>query len=92
MKLKRGIVSDAANVSTTNLVIAGTQFIETVVLARMLRPEEMGLVAIIAVIIGLVRSFSDFGFGNALIHFQNTSFQIESSNNINISDYLNSFI
>jgi O-antigen/teichoic acid export membrane protein len=79
MKLKRRIVSDAANVSTNNLVIAGTQFIETVVLARILRPEEMGLVAIIAVIIGLVRSFSDFGFGNALIHFQNTSRAIFSS-------------
>lgn len=73
MKLKRRIISDAANVSMTNIVVAGTQLLETVILARMLLPEEMGLVAVIAVIIGFVRSVADLGVSNALIHFQNTS-------------------
>jgi len=73
MKLKRRIISDAANVSMTNLVIAGTQLVETIILARMLIPEEMGLIAIIAVILGFVRSIADLGVSNALIHFQNTS-------------------
>ena len=73
MKLNRRIVSDAANISTTNLVIAGTQLVETIILARMFLPEQVGLVAVIAVILGFVRSFADLGVGNALIHFQNTS-------------------
>ncbi|MGA2507754.1 MAG: MOP flippase family protein [Chitinispirillaceae bacterium] len=73
MKLNRRIVSDAANISMTNLVIAGTQLAETIILARMLLPEQVGLVAVIAVIVGFVRSFADLGVSNALIHFQNTS-------------------
>ena len=73
MKLKRRIISDAANVSMTTIVVAGTQLLETVILARMLVPEEMGFVAVIAVIIGFVRSVADLGVSNALIHFQNTS-------------------
>jgi O-antigen/teichoic acid export membrane protein len=71
--MKRRIVSDAADVSMMNVVIAGTQLIETIILARLLLPEEIGLIAVIAVIIGLVRSFADLGVGYALIHFQNTT-------------------
>jgi O-antigen/teichoic acid export membrane protein len=73
MKLKRRIISDAANVSMTNIVVAGTQLLETVILARILVPEQLGFVAVIAVIIGFVRSVADLGVSNALIHFQNTS-------------------
>lgn len=79
MKLNRRIVSDAANVSMTNMVIAGTQLLETIILARMLLPEEIGLIAVITVIIGFVRSFADLGVSNALIHFQNTSRSVFSS-------------
>ena len=79
MKLNRRIVSDAANVSTANVVIAGTQLLETIVLARMLRPEEIGFIAVITVILGLVRSFADLGISNAIIHFQDTSRAVFSS-------------
>jgi O-antigen/teichoic acid export membrane protein len=79
MKLKRRIIADAANVSMTNLVIAGTQLLETIILARMLIPEEIGLVAVIAVVIGFVRSMADLGISNSLIHFQNTSREVFSS-------------
>jgi O-antigen/teichoic acid export membrane protein len=79
MKLKRRIISDAANVSATNMVVAGTQLLETIILARMLIPEEMGLVAVVAVILGFVRSIADLGVSNALIHFQNTSRTVFSS-------------
>jgi O-antigen/teichoic acid export membrane protein len=79
MKLKRRIIADAANVSMTNLVIAGTQLIETVILARMLVPEEIGLIAVIAVVIGFLRSMADLGISNSLIHFQDTSRAVFSS-------------
>ncbi|MBN1130831.1 MAG: MOP flippase family protein [Chitinispirillaceae bacterium] len=79
MKLKGRIISDTANVSMAASVTAGTQLLETIILARILVPEEMGLVAVIAVIIGFVRSVADLGVSNALIHFQNTSRRVFSS-------------
>lgn len=79
MKLKRHVVSDAAAISTSNLVIAGTQLLETIILARLLLPEEMGLIAVIGLIFGFVRSFADLGISNALIHFQDTSRRAFSS-------------
>jgi len=79
MKMKRRIIADAANVSTTNLIIAGTQFLEILVLARKLLPSDLGLIALIAVIFGLLRSVADLGTGTALIHFQTLSRRAFSS-------------
>jgi O-antigen/teichoic acid export membrane protein len=73
MTMKRRVIADAANVSTTNLIIAGTQFLEILVLARTLPPADLGLIAIIAVIIGFLRSVADLGTGTAIIHFQRLS-------------------
>ncbi len=77
--MKRRIIADAANVSTTNLIIAGTQFLEILVLARTLLPPDLGCIALIAVILGLVRSVADLGTGTALIHFQTLSRRAFSS-------------
>jgi O-antigen/teichoic acid export membrane protein len=79
MKMKRRVIVDAANLSTTNLFIAGTQFLEILVLARTLLPSDLGLIALIAIIFGLVRSVADLGTGNALIHFQTLSRRAFSS-------------
>jgi len=79
MKMKRRILADAANVSTTNLVIAATQFLEILVLARTLLPADLGLIALIAVILGFGRSVADLGTGTALIHFQTLSRRAFSS-------------
>jgi teichuronic acid exporter len=79
MKLKRHVIADAAAISTSNLVIAGTQILEIIILARLLLPEEIGIIAIIGLIFGFVRSFADCGISNALIHFQNTSRSVFSS-------------
>jgi len=76
---KGRIIADTANVSMAASVTAGTQLLETIILARILVPEEMGFVAVIAVIIGFVRSFADLGVSNALIHFQDTSRRVFSS-------------
>jgi O-antigen/teichoic acid export membrane protein len=70
MNALRRIAWDAANVSASNAVTALTQLLETVVLARLLSPDNLGTIAIIAVIIGFIRSVADVGVGNALLHFQ----------------------
>jgi O-antigen/teichoic acid export membrane protein len=71
--MKRRVIADAANVSTTNLIIAGTQFLEILVLARTLLPADLGVIALLAVILGFGRSVADLGTGTALIHFQSLS-------------------
>ena len=45
----------------------GIQFIVSVVLARLLMPEEFGLIAMITIFISISQSFIDSGFGRALI-------------------------
>ena len=48
----------------------GVGFVVSIVLARLLAPEEFGLLAIITVFINLASVFLDFGFSTALIQKQ----------------------
>ena len=48
----------------------GTQalsFIGNVLIARVLSPEDYGLIALLALIIGLANTFTDSGFSDCLI-------------------------
>jgi len=45
----------------------GTGFIVTIFLARLLGPEDFGLIAMIMVIVGIAQVFTDIGLGGALI-------------------------
>jgi len=49
------------------LLSQGMGFIVTIFLARLLEPEDFGLVALIMVIIGIANIFTDIGLGGALI-------------------------
>lgn len=49
------------------LATQGMSFIITIFLARLLEPSDFGLIAIVMVIIGVARNFSDVGLGGALI-------------------------
>ena len=51
----------------------GVQILITAVLARILAPEEFGLVAIVSVFTALFSLFSDMGIGNAIVQYQNLS-------------------
>lgn len=46
-------------------------FVVSIVLARLLMPEEYGRVALITVFISVLNVFVDSGFGNALIQKKN---------------------
>lgn len=54
-----------------NLAGAGATFVIGVILARLLAPEEFGLVAMVAVFIALVQGLMDFGLSGALVQRSN---------------------
>lgn len=49
----------------------GIGFIVSIIIARLVSPEEYGLLALITVFLALAQVFIDSGFGNALIQRQN---------------------
>ena len=51
----------------------------SVVLARLLLPEEFGLIAILMIFIGIAKSFADSGFASALINKKEATFLDECS-------------
>lgn len=48
----------------------GIQFVISIILARLLFPEDFGLVAMLAIFMGIAQSFINSGFGQALIQKQ----------------------
>jgi len=51
----------------------GVQFVIAIILARLLLPEQFGLIAMLGVFLALAQIFLDSGFGSALIQKQNTN-------------------
>ena len=62
-KVKRGVIYNAG----ARLIGVWTQVAGTVVLARLLLPEDFGLVALGMLIIGFATKFGEFGFSAGLI-------------------------
>lgn len=57
----------------------GAQFVVTIVLARILTPEDFGAIAMLALFIGVGTVFIDGGFSSALVQRQNTTHTDEST-------------
>lgn len=57
----------------------GLQFSVVIILARLLTPEDFGIVAILGVFVGLAGIFTDGGFSSAIIQKKNTSVEDEST-------------
>ncbi len=55
------------------------QFVIAVILARLLAPEEFGLIAMLGIFMAVAQSFIDSGFGYALIHKQDATHVDECS-------------
>jgi O-antigen/teichoic acid export membrane protein len=51
----------------------GIQFVISIILARLLLPEEFGLIAMLAIFMAIAQSFINSGFGQALIQKQNVT-------------------
>ncbi len=57
----------------TQIIRQVVQFIISIVLIRLLLPEEFGLVGMVTVVTGFVIIFRDFGLGSAIIHKKEVS-------------------
>ncbi len=55
------------------VIVQGGNLIIGVLLARILSPNEFGLIAMITVLTGFINIFNDFGFGSALIQRKDIS-------------------
>ena len=49
----------------------GMQFVLTIVIARILSPDDYGLVAMLGIFMAIAQTLVDSGFGNALIQKKN---------------------
>lgn len=68
MSLKSKSFSAVRWTSFAALFRSGLQFLQLVILARLLVPEDFGLMAIVGSIVAILRLFSDLGLGKAIIH------------------------
>lgn len=67
---RRGVFQGAVWVALSRLIVRSLGLVSTLVLARLLTPEDFGLVAIAMSVVAMLRAFSEFGFNEALIHYK----------------------
>ena len=72
-KLKDKVLSGLVWTFGERILAQGVSFILSLVLARLLMPQEYGKVAIILVFINIAEVFVSSGFGEALIQKKNTT-------------------
>ena len=73
MSLKRQAAEGAYWTGTSGVAVTVLQFAQLAVLARLLVPEDFGLMAMMMVVIGFAQAFADMGVSNAIIHRQDTT-------------------
>ena len=69
--LKRSVLSGVVWQYVQKLGSQAVQFVVSIILARLLCPEDFGMIALLGVFISLSNLFIDSGFGNALIQRKN---------------------
>jgi len=52
------------------LITTVLQLLQILVVARLLQPEDFGLMSMVTVVIGFAQAFADMGISNAIIHRQ----------------------
>jgi lipopolysaccharide exporter len=61
------------------VTVTGVQFLQTLILARLLSPEDFGLMAIVLMVLGFVQTYADMGISSAIIQRQDTTVEQLSS-------------
>lgn len=79
MTLRKAAFSAGRWTAVSTMLVAALQMIQTVILARILRPEEFGLMAITGVVLAVLSLITDFGLSRAIIHFDDLPQRILSS-------------
>lgn len=73
MSLKKSAVSGVKWMSASSAIVQGVAFLKFAILARLLAPEDFGLMGMIGVVIGFAQAFDDMGISNAIIYRQDTT-------------------
>lgn len=73
MDLRRIIISATRWSAADRLGSQGVQLLFSVILARLLLPEEFGLIAMLTIFFAIAQTFVDSGFGSTLIQKKNAS-------------------
>lgn len=71
--LKNKTVKGMGWSAVENVTRTGVAFVVSIILARLLSPEEYGLIGILAIFIAIFNAIVDSGFTNALIRNQNAT-------------------
>jgi teichuronic acid exporter len=75
MSLKKKTISGLTWSFIDSFANQGLTFVIGIILARLLSPEEFGLIGMLAIFIAISQSFIDSGFGQALIRKQHCTVQ-----------------
>jgi len=73
MSIKSKAISGVKWTSVSSVFTISFQFIQLTFLARLISPDDFGLMGMILVVIGFAQRFADMGISNAIIHKQATT-------------------
>jgi lipopolysaccharide exporter len=73
VELRRQALAGAKWTGAATLASALLQFLQVAVLARLLRPEEFGLMALVLLVVGFAQAFADVGLSGAIVQRQDAS-------------------
>lgn len=65
--MKKQVLSGSFWSAASNITAQGINFVVTIILARLLVPDDFGIIAISSVIVGVITLFQDLGMGAAII-------------------------
>jgi O-antigen/teichoic acid export membrane protein len=73
MSIKNQAVKSAKWTLAASVVTSLVSFVQLAVLARLLTPDDFGVLAMATIAIGFAQMFGDFGFSNAIIYYREVS-------------------
>jgi lipopolysaccharide exporter len=79
MSLKQIAFSGARWTTISTGIATAVQLLQTIILARLLSPEDFGLMAIVVMVLGFLQTYADMGISSAIIHRQDATLDQLSS-------------
>jgi lipopolysaccharide exporter len=73
MSLRRQALAGVKWTTLTTVGTTGAQLFQLLVLARLLRPDDFGVMGMVLLVIGFAQAYADAGIGAALVHRQTVS-------------------
>jgi O-antigen/teichoic acid export membrane protein len=73
VNLARKAFAGASWVSLSSLTSNGLQLLQLALLARLLPPQDFGIIALATVVVGFAQTYTDMGMGQVVIHRQDAT-------------------